>query len=129
MLTGKRLRAYLAYKVHNRETPPERKPPAKAKRAGTPRRGPERDAKYLAWIRRLPCAACRIEGRSEAAHTGDHGISQKSSDYSAIPLCAACHRTGPHSYHRLGRDAFERAWGADCAEIARGLVAEWTRAA
>lgn len=124
MLSGKKLRQYLAYAVHGRTEAPARKPPAQAKRA-TPRRGPARDAKYLNYIRSLPCAACQREGRSEAAHFGDHGISQKASDYQTIPLCAACHRTGRRSYHCLGREGFERAWRVCCAEIARGLRAVW----
>jgi len=42
----------------------------------------------------------------EAAHTGPHGLSQKSSDLSAIPLCARHHRTGDDSYHKLGPRKF-----------------------
>jgi hypothetical protein len=42
----------------------------------------------------------------EAAHTGAHGIAQKSSDLSAIPLCVKHHRTGDHSYHKLGPRKF-----------------------
>jgi hypothetical protein len=72
MLTGKQLRQYLAYKVLDRESEPERKPPVKANRA-TARRGPERNPAYLAWIRTLPCVACQREGRSEAAHVGTGG--------------------------------------------------------
>ncbi len=129
MLSGKRLRQYLAYAVLDRKTEtPARKPPAKAKRS-TPRRGPERDAKYLAWIRTLPCAACGRHAPSEAAHTGDDGgMSQKASDYSAIPLCPGCHRTGRFAYHRLSRAAFERAWAIVCAGVVARLRAEWRRA-
>ena len=62
MLTGRRLEEYLAWAIHGRK--PER-------RATTPnRKGPPRDDAYKAWIRTLPCVACGIEGRSEAAHTG-----------------------------------------------------------
>ena len=69
---------------------------------------PTRNLKYLAWIRTLPCLVCgRITG-VEAAHTGPHGIAQKSSDTSAIPLCVRHHRASPDSYHRLGARAFER---------------------
>ena len=101
MLTGKRLRQYLAYKVLDRAMEPERKPPAKAKPA-TPRRGRERNNAYLAWIRTLPCVACKREGRSEAAHVGtDGGMSQKASDLTCIPLCSDCHTQQPDSYHRI----------------------------
>lgn len=133
MLTGKRLRQYLAYQVHGRETPPERKPPAKAKRS-TPRRGPERDAKYRAFVRTFACCACGIEGRSEAAHTdvlpersARGGMSMKHSDYSCVPLCHDCHQVRPDSYHRIdgGRAAFERAHGVDFAREVARLNAEW----
>jgi hypothetical protein len=107
MLTGKRLRQNVADKVLDRESEPERKPPVKAKRA-TPRRGPERNPAYLAYIRTLPCVACKREGQSEAAHVGTDGsMSQKASDLTCIPLCADCHTQRPDSYHRIaGRAAW-----------------------
>jgi len=67
---------------------------------------PIRNAGYLRWIRGLPCSVCRTRRAVEAAHTGPHGLSQKSSDLSAIPLCARHHRTGNDSYHKLGPRKF-----------------------
>ena len=67
---------------------------------------PLRNPGYLRWIRTLPCSVCRTTRSVEAAHTGPHGLSQKSSDLSAIPLCAKHHRTGDDSYHRLGPRRF-----------------------
>jgi hypothetical protein len=67
---------------------------------------PVRNARYLQWIRTLPCAVCRTIRAVEAAHTGPHGIGQKSSDLSAVPLCARHHRTGDDSYHKLGPRKF-----------------------
>ena len=67
---------------------------------------PIRSPGYLRWIRTLPCSVCRTTRQIEAAHTGPHGISQKSSDLSAIPLCRKHHRTGDDSYHRLGPRRF-----------------------
>ena len=67
---------------------------------------PIRNPGYLQWIRTLPCSVCRTTRQIEAAHTGPHGISQKSSDLSAIPLCRKHHRTGADSYHRLGPRRF-----------------------
>ena len=67
---------------------------------------PIRNLGYLKWIRTLPCAVCRTTRGVEAAHTGPHGLGQKSSDLSAIPLCARHHRTGPDSYHKLGPRKF-----------------------
>ncbi len=68
---------------------------------------PPRDPKYLAWIRTLPCLVCGSSWKTEAAHTRSHGMAQKSSDRSCIPLCARHHRTGNDSYHKLGARAFE----------------------
>jgi hypothetical protein len=67
---------------------------------------PVKDSKYLAWIRTLPCAICRR--KSEAAHTGGRGLSQKASDRRAIPLCALHHA----DYHR-GRKRFEKTYQLD----------------
>jgi hypothetical protein len=67
---------------------------------------PIRNPEYLRWIRTLPCSVCRTSRAVEAAHTGPHGLSQKSSDLSAIPLCATHHRTGDYSYHKLGPRRF-----------------------
>lgn len=102
-LFGKQLEAWPAHQVNGKKTPQsetkQRIAPRK-KRKGPPRKGPSRDEGYKGWIRTLPCCACGIEGRSEAAHTGDEGgMSMKASDYSCVPLCAACHTQAPHAYH------------------------------
>jgi len=70
---------------------------------------PVRKPAYLRWIRTLPCSVCRTTRAVEAAHTGPHGLGQKSSDLSAIPLCARHHRTGNDSYHKLGPRKFSEA--------------------
>lgn len=67
---------------------------------------PVRNPGYLRWIRTLPCSVCRTTRAVEAAHTGPHGLGQKSSDLSAIPLCARHHPTGDDSYHKLGPRKF-----------------------
>ena len=67
---------------------------------------PVRHPGYLPWIRTLPCSVCRTTRAVEAAHTGPHGLSQKSSDLCAIPLCVRHHRTGDDSYHKLGPRKF-----------------------
>jgi hypothetical protein len=102
MRSAWQLRRWLAREVLGKTL---RKPPAKE------RRGPVRDPAYRTWLRTLACCACGIEGQSECAHTGDHGLSQKAADAQCIPLCAECHTRGPLAYHRLGRVAFERARG------------------
>jgi len=52
---------------------------------------PTRDADYTRFIKRLPCVACLRTWWIDPAHTGPHGIGQKSSDLSCIPLCRRCH--------------------------------------
>lgn len=82
---------------------------------------PYRSSKYLAWIRSLPCVICRVTRNIEAAHTGPHGMSQKSPDISAIPLCAYHHRTGPTSYHQLGSRKFQQVHKLDIPSLVRSL--------
>ena len=118
MLTENQLRSYLVWAIHGRK--PQRRATLPA------RKGPPRDAAYLAWIREIPCIACGVEGRSEAAHTGmDGGMSQKASDYSCVPLCADCHTQAPGAYHRAGKTTFERQYGLSFARIVTRLNAEW----
>ena len=89
-------------------------------------RGPARDARYLAWVRTLPCEICG--GLAEAAHTGaDGGMRQKASDFTCIPLCHRCHRTGKQAYHAIGRRAFEALHMIDCAAVVMRLNAEYAR--
>jgi hypothetical protein len=81
---------------------------------------PQRNRKYLALVRSQPCAVCASRRPSEAAHTGPHGLGQKSSDFSAIPLCRRHHRIGNDSYHALGPRRFADMHGLDIP----ALVAE-----
>jgi hypothetical protein len=82
---------------------------------------PARNSKYLAWIRTQPCVVCGAERWIEAAHTGPHGLGQKSPDTSAIPLCTTHHRTGSDSYHKLGPRRFAAVHNLDIPEIVRRL--------
>jgi hypothetical protein len=82
---------------------------------------PLRSRHYLAWIRTLPCVVCGSILWIEASHTGPHGLSQKSSDYSAIPLCSTHHRTGSDSYHKLGPRRFSEVHNLDIRAIVSRL--------
>jgi hypothetical protein len=74
----------------------------------------------------MPCIACGVEGRSEAAHTGTGGgMSQKASDYSCVPLCADCHTLTPGAYHRTSKGTFERRHGISFAGNVERLNREW----
>ncbi len=53
---------------------------------------PVRDPEYRRFIKRLPCAACLRTWNVDPAHTGPHGLRQKSCDLSCIPLCRNCHQ-------------------------------------
>ena len=85
------------------------------------RRSPERNPKYLAWIRTQSCVVCGASRGIEASHTGPHGLGQKSPDSSAIPLCSKHHRISKDSYHRLGPRKFAQVHGLDIPEIVRRL--------
>ena len=85
---------------------------------------PVRSPKYFRWIRTLPCSVCHTTRAVEAAHTGPHGLSQKSSDLSAIPLCAKHHRTGDKSYHKLGARKFSEVHHLDVLAVVARLSAK-----
>src|ERR1039458_5666112 len=118
----------------HRGLPAKRRVPVRKKRF-EPRRGPDRCPEYLAWIRMLPCTVCmRLSGGAtviEAAHTnvlGPRGLGQKTSDFSAIPLCSAHHRENPDSYHRLGENGFSHKHGIDLKEFVLRLQSRfWQR--
>src|ERR1700680_506133 len=82
---------------------------------------PARNSRYLAWIRTQPCLVCGSTRWIEAAHTGPHGLGQKSPDASAIPLCPRHHRTGKDSYHKLGPRKFADVHNLDLADTVRRL--------
>ena len=117
-----------------RGLPPKRRVPVRKKRI-RPRRGPDRCPEYLAWIRTLGCVICsKVSGGVtviEAAHTnalGTRGLGQKTTDFSAIPLCAAHHRENPDSYHLLGEPEFLQKHGIDLKELVLRLQSRfWQR--
>ncbi len=101
--------------------------PTRRKRHKT-RRGPARSSAYLAWIRTLRCAVCLRPPseyvRIEAAHTnvlGPRGLGQKSSDFSAIPLCFWHHQGNRDSYHRLGERLFAEVHQVHLRELVLAL--------
>ncbi len=134
-------KAHAAAKAFKRE----RKRIGKAKGAK-----PERDPKYLVYVHELPCACCvgieallrfctgthtwgdvadlmaNLKGPTEAAHMGPHGIAQKASDWTCIPLCARHHREGPDSAHKLGK-RFAKHHRIKLAKFQAKLRAEYER--
>jgi hypothetical protein len=85
---------------------------------------PYRDSRYIQWIRTLPCSVCGTTRNIEAAHTGPHGLGQKSPDSTAIPLCPAHHRTADDCYHKLGPRRFAEVHQLDIAAIVAALNAK-----
>jgi hypothetical protein len=56
----------------------------------------------------------------EAAHTnalGTRGLGQKTTDFSAIPLCSKHHRENLDSYDVLGQGEFSHEHGIDLKEL------------
>jgi hypothetical protein len=90
------------------------------------------DPRHLANVRQLPCLTCP-EGawssyETQAHHlmrTGERGLSLKSPDKWAVPLCWACH--GPSPYDNVTDTGDEDAWfaarGVDGRAIAQALWA------
>src|ERR1022692_1752858 len=115
-----------------RGLPPKRLVAMRKKRLD-PRRGPDRSPDYLAWIRTLGCVGCGRPPGSvviEAAHTNavsPRGMGQKSSDFSAIPLCAAHHRENLDSYHRLGERWFAQVHQIRLPELVQALNSRYGR--
>ena len=86
------------------------------------RRNPARSRAYLDWIRSQPCTVDGCLGRSQAAHTGEHGLGMKAPDWDAIPLCAEHHLWEfPESWHRLGREAFEARYSVNIDAVILSL--------
>jgi hypothetical protein len=92
------------------------------------RHSPPRSAAYLAWVRNLRCVVCQTpsgsSGQVEAAHTnvlGPKAMGQKTSDFSAIPLCFWHHQGNRDSYHRLGERGFAARHGIDLTQLVRTL--------
>lgn len=57
-----------------------------------PKQTTVRDAKYLRWLRTLPCVCCGATENVQAHHEGSRGMGLKASDLTAICLCFRCHR-------------------------------------
>jgi len=75
-----------------------------------PKYKPWRSAKYLKWVRSLPCEVCGTDQDIQAHHAigQGHGImGGKQSDYHAFALCPLCHRR----LHDMGVMTWESIYG------------------
>ena len=86
--------------------------------------------RHLAYIRTLPCCACRRQGATVAHHLTcgpePKARGMKASDSWTVPLCIACHDAGhPGSLHHAGdEDAWWQAKRRDPIAIAVSLWAD-----
>jgi hypothetical protein len=89
-----------------------------------------KDPAYLEWVHTLPCVCCEKniathphynqDTKTESAHVGDRGLSQKAPDREAIPLCRIHHREGVNAIHRLGK-TFWAKWNLNRDELIKEL--------
>ncbi len=97
----------------------------------TPRKREGMDSRHLANVRQLPCVTCpegtwlvRGNYATQAHHlmrSGERGLSLKSPDKYAVPLCLACH--GPSPYPNVTDAGNEDAWFAERGLNGRAVAA------
>ena len=83
---------------------PSRKPERESKLSWLPKRskrGPPRDAVFLAFVRSQGCMVPRCNGEAQAHHWGKHGHAIKCSDYETVPLCDFHHNRCWHDHKCL----------------------------
>ena len=94
----------------------------------------ETDAKFLAFIRTLPCCACGIRYEVQAAHIRmgsvkhgkrQTGMGERPDDKWTLPICAHDHLNGPQSIHRAGEEKFWQRIGIDPFALAIRLYADF----
>jgi hypothetical protein len=100
-----------------------------------PKAAPVRSEAYRRLVAALPCASCRIEGNSQAAHPPPTGKGIKESDLDCFPLCRTrpgiegCH--SDFDKYRLVPKADMRSLAGHWAADTRRLVKEagaWPKA-
>lgn len=82
--------------------------------------------KYLAWVRKMPCAHCGSGDGVEPHHWSHEGgiMGDKVDDYRVTPLCRACHYDEWHAHGTLpGLDRV--ASEAFFVATHRALITEW----
>lgn len=68
---------------------------------------PKRSASHLAFVRSLPCTACRglpAQAHHENYDLPDNAMGMKAHDRTTVPLCVGCHARR----HQIGAVAFWR---------------------
>jgi hypothetical protein len=90
-----------------------------------PLRKPERfeSRPHLQFVRNHHCVVSGCWKTPQANHIvfeGQGRIGSKVADYQAAPFCFGHHE----QYHRIGREAFERKYGLNLAQIVIDLLSE-----
>lgn len=88
------------------------------------------EKEHLSKVAAVGCIVCRMQGNEESPAEIHHirhgqGMSQRASNYDAIPLCHAHHRTGGYGVAiHAGRKEFERLYGTELEllELTRNLI-------
>lgn len=83
---------------------------------------PDRDNKYLAFIRTLPCCVCGTTP-CDAHHVDTGGMGTKASDYCSIPLCRLQHG----ECHTIGKESFQRKYRIDFKEVQNECLKKFIR--
>ena len=81
----------------------------------TPKPTPEEERagkEHMARVAQLPCVICGIRPVEVHHCICDRFSGKKASDFDTIPLCPACHRTGPQAIHN-GKASWVRRNGKD----------------
>lgn len=81
-------------------------------------------AERVAFVKSLPCAACRHQGAYNPivnAHAHGDGAGRKASYQTIVPLCWTCHSI----QHSSGNEALERLRGFSFDESAKYTEAKW----
>lgn len=88
---------------------------------------PDRDSKYITFVRLQPCIVCGIISPNHAHHTETGGMGTKGSDYSCIPLCAVHHTSGTYAIHQIGNNNFEFHFNINLKEIQIKLLRKYIK--
>ena len=81
---------------------------------------PERDSKYINWIKNLPCIICQYP-RSDPHHSETGGKGTKASDYTSIALCHKHHQ----EVHQIGKKSFQKKYNISFKEECERLTTIW----
>lgn len=99
-----------------------------------------RSDSYRKWIRSLPCLICSRSSkeqqlarewggyvglRTEACHTGEHGLGTKSDDIRCLPLCGYHHQAPLRGMDRIGPQAFEERHNIELKELCLRHIARY----